>query len=148
MVQSEFCTKIKPVKWVGSGDVSDVINGVPDATTGAWFMTTGAADETTGTPDVLTGVANEATGTANGTTGAPDAINGTANEANQAWVMTNEAWDEANQASVIAGKPRKVAKNATFTGFDAWTGQNEAVLVRDGRAVEGHRSPRRWRVDR
>ena len=62
--------------------------------------------------------------------------------------MTNEAWDEANQASVIAGKPQKVAKNAFFIGFGGSNGQNETVLVRDGRAVEGHRSPRRWRVGR
>jgi hypothetical protein len=38
--------------------------------------------------------------------------------------MTNEAWDEANQASVIAGKPQKVAKNATFTLPEAGTAQN------------------------
>ena len=48
--------------------------------------------------------------------------------------MTNEAWDEANQASVIAGKPQKVAKNATFTGFGGSSRQNKTVLVRFGRA--------------
>jgi hypothetical protein len=41
-----------------------------------------------------------------------------------------------------------VAKNAFFIGFGGSNGQNETVLVRDGRAVEGHRTPRRWRVDR
>ena len=32
--------------------------------------------------------------------------------------MENGAWDGANQASVMAEKPRKVAKNAIFTEFE------------------------------
>ena len=136
LVQSELRTGIKPVKWGGTNHISDAINQAWDATneasdgtTDAWDGVNQASDEATEAWDAI----NEASVITNqawdGTNDAWDAIN-------QAWVMTNEAWDEANQASVIAGKPQQVAKNAFFIGFGGSNGQNETVLVRDGRAVE------------
>jgi uncharacterized phage infection (PIP) family protein YhgE len=136
-----FSKIIKSVKGVGSGDVSDAINQVSVVINQAWDATNEASD---GTTDAWDGV-NQASDEANE---AWDAINEASVITNQAWDGTNEASDEANQASVIAEKPRKVAKNATFTGFGGSNGQNQTVLVRDGKAVEGHRSPRRWRVGR
>jgi hypothetical protein len=107
-------------------------NGVPDATNGVANAINQASEATNeasdGTNDAWDG-ANQTSDEANE---ASDAING-------AWFMTNEAWDEANQAPVMAGKPQKVAKNATFTGFGGSNGQNETVLARmvgtDRRAV-------------
>ena len=52
-----------------------------------------------------------ANGAADGTNGTPDVINGAANEA-------NEAANAPNEAPVLAGKPQKVAENASFTDFE------------------------------